>query len=100
STTGSPTQFSSLAGLTNELKIATVRFSTCQGGFTSGEVFTGNGDPGQVVRISADGTTVLNPWVNLGAAPFFETAIVRGSLFQDRFCAAGGDLIVVTGNEQ
>src|SRR5438105_10988815 len=47
STTGFPTQFSSLSGLTNELKIATVRISTCQGGFAAGEVFTGNGNPGQ-----------------------------------------------------
>jgi uncharacterized repeat protein (TIGR01451 family) len=92
---GVPTQFSNLAGLTNELKIATVRASSCQGGFADGEVFTGNGQFGQVVRISPNGSSVINPWVNLGG-----TAIVRGSLFQDRFCAAGGDLIVVTGNEQ
>jgi len=93
--TGIRNQFSSLVGLTNELKIATVRAGACQGGFTVGEVFTGNGNAGQVIRISADGTSVLNPWVTLGT-----TDLVRGSLFQDRFCAAGGDLIVVTGNEQ
>ena len=96
--TGSPTQFSSLAGLTNEVKVATVRAGTCQGGFAAGEVFTGNGNAGQIVRISADGLTVQNPWVDLSLQG--ETALVRGSLFQDRFCAAGGDLIVVTGNEQ
>ncbi len=96
--TGTPTQFSSLANLTNEVKIATVRAGTCQGGFTVGEVFTGNGNTGQIVRISADGLTVQNPWVDLSLQG--ETALVRGSLFQDRFCAAGGDLIVVTGNEQ
>ena len=95
SITGTPTPFSNLAGLTNELKIATVRNSGCQGGFTAGEVFTGNGNNGEVVRISADGMTVVNPWVSLGGS-----ALVRGSLFQDRFCAANGDLIVVTGNEQ
>jgi len=87
---------SSLAGLTNEVKVATVRTGACQGGFTAGESFTGNGVAGQIVRISADGLTVLNPWVTLPG----ESALVRGSLFQDRFCAAGGDLIVVTGNEQ
>jgi hypothetical protein len=96
STTGAPSVFSALAGLTEELKIATVRASNCQGGFTVGEVFTGNGTPGQVVRISANGTVVQNPWVTLPGEP----ALIRGSLFQDRFCAAGGDLIVVTGNEQ
>jgi uncharacterized repeat protein (TIGR01451 family) len=93
--TGAHVPFSSLSGLTNELKIATVRASACQGGFTVGEVFTGNGVFGEVVRISADGSTVQNPWVSLGG-----TDLIRGSLFQDRFCAAGGDLIVVTGNEQ
>ena len=51
------------------------------------------------MRIGASGAPVLNPWVDLGAL-FGEPAIIRGSLFQDRFCAAGGDLIVVTGNEQ
>ena len=95
-TTGTHTQFSALAGLTNELKIATVRSSACQGGFSVGEVFTGNGLPGQVVRISSDGSTVQADWVTLPGT----TDLLRGSFFQDRFCAAGGDLIVVTGNEQ
>src|ERR1700681_625931 len=61
-TTGAPTQFSNLHGLTNEVKVATVRSSACQGGFIDGEVFTGNGHPGQIVRISANGTSVINPW--------------------------------------
>jgi len=95
-TTGTSAQFSTLAGLTNELKIATVRSSACQGGFNVGEVFTGNGIAGQVVRISADGGTIQNPWAQLPST----TDLLRGSFFQDRFCAAGGDLIVVTGNEQ
>jgi uncharacterized repeat protein (TIGR01451 family) len=100
STTGSPTQFSTLSGLTDELKIATVRTSSCQGGFTAGEVFTGNGNPGEIVRLGPTGT-LFNPvapytWRKLPS----ELAHVRGSLFQDRFCVAGGDLIVVTGNEQ
>lgn len=93
---GAPTPFSGLAGLTDELKIATVRASACQGGFTVGQAFTGNGQPGQLVRISANGATVNNPWVTLPG----EAATIRGSLIQDRFCAAGGDLVVVTGNEQ
>ena len=93
---GSPTQFSNIAGFTEEVKIATVRAGSCQGGFAVGEAFAGNGNPGAIVRISADGSTVSNPWVTLPG----ETARIRGSLFQDRFCAAGGDLIVVTGNEE
>ena len=93
--TGTAAIFSSLTGLTNELKIATVRASACQGGFAVGEVFTGNGNPGQIVRIGPTGSPVLNPWASLGT-----TDLLRGSFFQDRFCAAGGDLIVATGNEQ
>src|SRR5438132_3807528 len=94
--TATASQFSSLAGLTEELKIATVRNSACQvaSGFAIGEVFTGNGIPGQIVRISADGTVVQNPWVTLPG----ETKLLRGSLYVDRSCVFGGDLIVVTGN--
>src|SRR5262249_16040919 len=60
------------------------------------------GEPGELVRVSSDGAIVDNPWVTLhdAATNFTETALVRGSIFQDRFCAAGGDLVVVTGNEQ
>lgn len=93
--TGVAVPFSGLVGLTNELKVATVRAGTCQGGFPAGESFTGNGTPGQLVRISANGATVQNPWMTIP-----EPALVRGSIGQDRFCAAGGDLIIVTGNEQ
>src|SRR6266404_583307 len=97
-TTGVKTPFSALAGLTNELKIATVRASACLAGsgFVQDEVFTGNGNPGQIVRIGPLGTPVQNPWVTLPG----EAAIVRGSLFQDRFGVAGCNLIAVTGNEQ
>src|SRR5882672_11488185 len=43
-----------LVGLTNELKIATVRASPCLASttFVVGEVFTGNGNPGQIIRIN------------------------------------------------
>ena len=94
--TGVAVPFSSLVGLTNELKVATVRAGNCQGGFTAGESFTGNGNLGQIVRISANGATVQNPWLTLPGEP----ALLRGSIGQDRFCASSGDLIVVTGNEQ
>ena len=89
---GSRTGFSTVSGLTDEIKIATVRSGPCQGGFTPGEVFTGNGQDGQIVRISADGTLVQNPWVTLPPG----SGLMRGSLFQDRYCVAGGDLVVVT----
>jgi hypothetical protein len=92
---GAHTNYSTLSGLTNEVKVATVRASSCQAGFAVGDAFTGNGQPGQIVKIASGGGTVTNPWVTLS-----NETLVRGSLFQDRFCAAGGDLVVVTGDEQ
>lgn len=89
---GTRTPFSSISGFQNEVKIGAVRESECQGGFTSGEVFTGTGVESVVARISPDGTSVMNPWVTLPA----DFGLMRGGLFQDRFCAFGGDLIVVT----
>ena len=99
---GTLTPFSPLVGLDNELKVATVRTSACQGGFGAGDVFTGNGNPGAIVRLNQFGVPAVGAvppmytWATLPGEP----ALVRGSLFQDRFCVAGGDLIVVTGNEQ
>lgn len=87
---GSRSQFSSVTGLTDEIKIATAKDAL--GGFTPGELFCGNGNDGEIVRISADGTVVQNPWVSLGAG----NGLMRGSLYVDRTGVWGGDLIVVT----
>ncbi|GDX83079.1 hypothetical protein LBMAG42_48900 [Deltaproteobacteria bacterium] len=89
---GSHVQFSSLSGVTDEVKIATVR-SGGSGGFTTGELFVGNGTDGQIVRISADGATVTNPWVDL---PNANNGLMRGSLYIDRTGVWGGELIVAT----
>ena len=89
---GSHAQFSAISGLTEEVKIAAVREGPCQGGFSAGEVFTGTGVPGVIARIAPNGGSVINPWVTLPG----ETGLLRGSLFQDRYCAFGGDLLVVT----
>src|SRR5437773_3691567 len=89
---GDHAQFSGISGLTEEVKIAAVRQGSCQGGFSAGEVFTGTGVPGVIARIAPDGGSVINPWVTLPG----ETGLLRGSLFQDRYCAFGGDLLVVT----
>jgi hypothetical protein len=43
------------------------------------------------VRVSPDGSTIQDPWVALADA-----GLMRGGLFQDRYCVAGGDLIIVT----
>lgn len=89
---GSRTQFSSVSGLTDELKIATAKDGL--GGFTPGDLFSGNGIDGQIIHISADGSTVQNPWVDLGPG----NGLMRGSLYVDRTGVWGGDLIVCTTN--
>jgi hypothetical protein len=88
---GTRAQFSNISGYTDEIKIATAKDNL--GGFTPGELFTGNGVDGQIVRISADGTTVQNPWVDLPGA---NNGLMRGSLQVDRTGVWGGDLLVVT----
>jgi hypothetical protein len=93
---GSHVQFSALSGLSNEVKIATAR-SGGAGGFAMGELFVGNGVDGQIVRISSDGTSIINPWVDLPGA---SNGLMRGSLYVDRTGVFGGDLIVSTTNGQ
>jgi hypothetical protein len=88
---GSHVAFSSVSGLTDEVKIATAR--TNSGGFSAGELFVGNGVDGQIVRISADGSSVQNPWVDL---PGDGNGLMRGSLYVDRTGVWGHDLLVAT----
>ncbi|HWW76674.1 MAG TPA: PKD domain-containing protein, partial [Pyrinomonadaceae bacterium] len=63
---GTHARFSNIRGLTDELKLATVRDDngggTSLGGFGVGEMFTGSGVPGVIVRVSPDGSQVQNPW--------------------------------------
>jgi uncharacterized repeat protein (TIGR01451 family) len=100
---GNREPFSDVGGFTDEVKIGTIRSGPFAGGFAPGELFTGTGVPGVIARISADGTTVQDPWVTLPG----ETGLLRGSFFQDRygtfvndhdfdFVADEGDLIAVT----
>ena len=88
---GTHAQFSAASGQTDEVKIATVR-SGGIGGFATGELFTGNGVAGEIVRISPTGATILDPWVSLPGGD----GLLRGSLYVDRTGVYGGDLIVVT----
>jgi len=89
---GNHAVFSSMSGLTDEVKIATARSGNV-GGFALGELFVGNGLDGQIVRVSADGSTVQNPWVEL---PGDNNGLMRGSLYVDPTGAWGGDLVVAT----
>jgi hypothetical protein len=93
---GSHVSFSSASGFTEEVKIATVRSPATggfPGGFTTGDLFTGNGVDGQIARITGGGATVINPWVSLPGAG---NGLMRGSLYLDRTGVWGGDLIVST----
>jgi len=87
---GERERFSIVSGLTDEVKIATARDR--RGGFQPGELFVGTGTPGVVARVSADGSTIEDPWVTLPG----ENGLLRGSLHVDRTGVFGGDLIVVT----
>lgn len=89
---GSHLPFSDYSGLTEEVKIATARSGNA-GGWDSGTLFTGNGVDGQIVKISPDGSQIVNPWVDL---PGVNNGLMRGSLYVDRTGIFGGDLIVVT----
>ncbi|HSD88985.1 MAG TPA: hypothetical protein VLB44_15765 [Kofleriaceae bacterium] len=89
---GSHLPFSDYSGLTDEVKIATAR-SGNPAGWEPGTLFTGNGIDGQIVKISADGAQITNPWVDL---PGLNNGLMRGSLYVDRTGIFGGDLIVVT----
>lgn len=92
---GTRAQFSAVAGLSDEIKIATARDEgggRSRGGFFAGELFVGTGSPGVIARVSADGTSIQNPWVALPS----ETGLMRGSLYVDRTGVFGGDLIAVT----
>ena len=83
--------YTGLSGLSEELKLATVKTSI--GGFSRGELFFGNGQDGQIVRVSGDGQRVQNPWVDL---PGGGNGLFRGSLYHDDTGLFGGDLIAVT----
>jgi hypothetical protein len=87
---GTQTGFSTISGLTEEVKIATVRSGNA--GFAAGTLFTGNGLDGQIVRINPDGGSFLNPWVTLAPG----AGLMRGSLYVDRTGVFGGDLIAAT----
>jgi hypothetical protein len=89
---GNHQPFSDFSGLSEEVKIATVRGGNV-GGFQTGDLFTGNGVDGQIAHVSADGMTIENPWVDL---PGDANGLMRGSLYIDRTGLYGGDLIVCT----
>jgi RHS repeat-associated protein len=97
--TGVHDQFSSISNLPNEIYIATVKDTL--GGFHIGGVFSANGAPGEIMKISPAGTNVgtlgvySNAWIVLTNNSGVETDYI-GGLYVDRTGLWGGDLIVTT----
>ena len=88
--------FSNMKGLKREVKIATIPNDHISG-FKKGELFVGNGEDGQIARISADGEAVVNPWVDL---PGSDNGLMRGGLIFDSTGVFGNELIAVTNKGQ
>jgi RHS repeat-associated protein len=91
---GSHVQFSSVSGFGDEVYIAIARSSDL-GGFKPGDLFVGNGQDGQIARITNNGQTLINPWVSL---PGSGHGLFRGYVTFDRTGVFGGDLIAETNN--
>ncbi len=92
---GSREPYTTITGLTDEVYFAIARDEgdgRSRGGFIAGEMVTGTGVPGQIARISPDGSSMENPWVVLPG----ESGRMRGQLQFDRTGVFGGDLIVTT----
>src|SRR5262249_33083684 len=92
---GTRTRFSNASGFRDEVYFAIARDEgggLSRGGFRGGELFCGNGATGEIVRISADGAAIQNPWERLPG----EIGLMRGGLHLDETGVWGGDLIVVT----
>jgi len=89
---GNYSQFSSVSGLTDEVYMSAIRTSSCEAGFKPGDLYFGTGTSGVIARLSDNGTVLTNPWVTLPG----EGGLLRGGVFQDVYCVAGGDLVVTT----
>jgi len=99
---GTHVQFSNVSGLQHEVYFASVRssytYSLAQG-FQFGDMFTGNGIPGQVMHIRTDANgnnpVITNPWVVLPPPPSGKSlGYIRGGLCFDETGIYNGDLIV------
>lgn len=91
--TGARSPVPGFVGANDELKVATVRQvqGACTQQWPVGTIFTGNQNAGQIVKV--ENGIVTNPFVTLPGGD----SNIRGGIFHDRWCVAGGDLIVVSG---
>jgi hypothetical protein len=90
---GTQAPFSKLAGLSNEIEMATARSGNL-GGFKPGDIFATGPSDGQIIRITDGGKTVISPWVALyNTGPFTAFRFDDTGVF-------GGDLIAMTHGAQ
>jgi hypothetical protein len=83
---GTHVQFSNISGLRDEIYIAAVRseyIHSLRQGFQLGDMFTGNGKDGEIMRIQTDANgnnpIITNPWTKLTAPKYVKSS----SLFLD-----------------
>lgn len=86
-------QASGMSGLVNgEVKLCTVRVTSS--GFTQGDVYAATGGPGEITKVSADGSTIQHKWCVLkDSSGNIENAGILG-LHVDRTGVWGNQLIV------
>ena len=86
------TNWSKISGLSDEVKLATVK--TNASGFTNGEIYFGS-DTG-IGRLSADGTSSNLNWCVLTNATVTNVLLLRGSLYVDQTGVFSNQVIAVT----
>jgi len=87
--TGTQTQYSTLAGIQNEAKIAAVQLSL--GGFAAGDIYFGNGSPGGIAKVASGGSPATASWVTLSP-----TSDRVSGITSDFTGVFGGDLLAAT----
>ena len=90
---GTHMPFGMISGIGGEVMTATARTGSAPG-FEVGELFVGNNAPGQIARIAADGSSLMNPWITLPGATDRVSGVVM-----DLTGAFDGDLIAITGHD-
>jgi hypothetical protein len=91
---GTNASYSNLTNIPSDPNGATVRAGQA-GGWTTGDLFSSSGtQPGQILKITSNGNTVINPWVTLSG----ETALGERAFTFDRTGIFGGDLIIISVN--
>ena len=86
------TNWSTIHGITDEIKLTTIR--TSANGFISGEAFFSSGTG--VGRLSPDGTSADLSWCTLSNSVATNALHIRGSLNGDVSGSFSGDLVVAT----